>query len=94
MNQTSRASSPKPPYKDFTSADVQKSAFSGIVWFPTAVLRFVEREIPTPSSETVARTARILQQQWETRTVRNANTAKNIHNPSYTQWRDVPLEKE
>jgi len=95
--QTSRANAPKPPYADWTDKAVQSERFAGIVWFPTAVLRFVERQVEEPTEHpNVARTSsrRILQQQWETRTVRNANTLQHIHNPSYTQWRDVPLEKE
>lgn len=97
MNLQNNLKPPKPPYSDFTDPSVQTERFAGIVWFPTAVLRFVERQFEENTEQPTFRrmvSRRILQQQWETRTVRNANTLQHIKNPNYTQWRDVPLEEE
>jgi len=93
MNSPNLNRPPAPPYVDWNEPAVQKDAFSGIVWFPTAVLRFVNRDVYIEHVATT-QNRRILQQQWETRTVRNSGTLQQIKNPHYTQWRDVPLEDE
>lgn len=97
MNISNNLKPPAPPYPDWNDPGVQAERFAGIVWFPTAVLRFVERQFTVDTEQpTFAKVVsrRILQQQWETRTVRNANTLQHIKNPNYTQWRDVALEEE
>lgn len=97
MNISNNLKPPKAPYSDWNHPGVQAERFAGIVWFPTAVLRFVERQVEFDTGQpgiVETQSRRILQQQWETRTVRNANTLQHIKNPNYTQWRDVPLEEE
>jgi hypothetical protein len=84
MGMTNRKLAPKPPYPDWDEEECRKGSFHNLVWYPTAGLRFVERQLED-------RTARILQQQWETRIVNNVRSMENIINPHYTQWRDIPL---
>lgn len=91
MGMTNRKLAPKPPYPDWDEPECRKGAFHGLVWYPTAGLRFVERQVESTTAPHGWTSRRILQQQWETRIVNNARSMENIVNPHYTQWRDIPL---
>ena len=83
-----------PDYDDPLILEDQR--FHSVVWVPTVVLRFVQREkvIEThhPNVGGTKR-VRILQQQWETQ-IMNRTDSVSIPNPNLQQWRDVPLFKE
>jgi hypothetical protein len=88
-----------PTYLDYDDEIIILDAqFHGVVWIPTVLLRFVERQIealPGVSSHVVrASSKRILQQAWETHIMNRPGHAVLITNPNLTEWRDVPLTKE
>ncbi len=80
--------SDKPPYPDMAEV-IRRRDFHGIAWVPTTVLRYVMRQ-DAPDEHPY----RQLQQYWETHVINNAGTMVNVHNPSYNQWRDVPLMED
>ncbi len=74
----------RPPYPDFTEI-VRNEDFHGVCWVPTTILRWIERQ-DYPDQQKY----KVLQQYWETHVVNNSGTLSQIHDPGYTQWRDVP----
>lgn len=70
---------------DYDKAPAQ---YLGVVWFPTCILRFVQRTNKDGAH------VRILQQLWETRIMNPSGYAVYIQNPGQTEWRDIPLEVE
>ena len=85
---------PKPPFPDVD--DITDDAFCGVAWTPTCKLRFVERVLYNEAEGKTNKTARILQQQWET-VVINHNSSRfmwHVNDPQLTEWRDVPMEIE
>lgn len=83
------------PHPDFMDV-IEDRSFHGVVWMPTVLLRFVEREIyhPIDPHHEDIETIRVLQQMWETGIVNNSGTMKNVVNPGKRQWRDVPTHDE
>jgi hypothetical protein len=68
---------------------------------PTPKLRFVERSIPTGTSDSgwvTGKIVRILQQWWEDRHITLAVLQYDKYGTPITnhpgEWRDVPVEKE
>ena len=65
---------------------------------PTNKLRFVERSVPASEhGENTAKTARILQQWWESSSMGTMNFGFGGELPLGEvtgEWRDVPIEKE
>jgi len=78
----------KLPYPDMAEV-IRRRDFHGIAWIPTTVLRWINRRDYPDENQ-----YRVLQQLWETHVINNSGATSSVHNPSYSQWRDIPLVED